>query len=91
MCFWNIKILKYNNRDLTVLEETNIAGVLTEALTAKIKTVLADEGRALSADTAINWMEVVEWKDHINYSSIYWYGKKKSVFNDKVQVPIKIQ
>jgi hypothetical protein len=36
------------------LEETNVVGVLTEALTAEIKTVLADEGRALSADTAIN-------------------------------------
>lgn len=38
--------------DLAVLEETNVVGVLTEALTAKIKTVLADESRALSADTA---------------------------------------
>ena len=35
------------------LEEANVVGVLTEALTAQVQTVLADEGRALSADTAI--------------------------------------
>ena len=35
------------------LEETNVVSVLTEALTAEIKTVLADESRALSADTAV--------------------------------------
>ena len=36
------------------LVETNFTRVLTEALTAEIQAVLADEGTALSADTAIH-------------------------------------
>lgn len=35
------------------LVETNIVGVLAEALTAEIEVVLADEGSTLGADTAI--------------------------------------
>lgn len=38
---------------LKYLVETNIAGVLAEALTAEIKVILADEGSTLGADTAI--------------------------------------
>lgn len=34
------------------LVETNIVGVLAEALTAEIEVVLADEGSTLGADTA---------------------------------------
>lgn len=49
----NIKVKGRNNWDY--LEETNVVGVLTEALTAEIKAVLADESRALSADTATQW------------------------------------
>lgn len=35
------------------LVETNIAGVLTEALTAEVQVVLADQSTSLGADTAI--------------------------------------
>jgi hypothetical protein len=36
------------------LVETDIAGVLTEALTAQVELVLADQGSSLAADTAIH-------------------------------------
>jgi hypothetical protein len=37
---------------LAELEEANVVGVLTEALTAQIQAVLANKSTALSADTA---------------------------------------
>ncbi len=40
----------YMGKDYLV--ETDIGGVLTEALTAEVKVVLADQGSSLSADTA---------------------------------------
>lgn len=35
-----------------MLEEANVIGILTEALTAQVQVVLADQARALSANTA---------------------------------------
>jgi hypothetical protein len=43
------------------LVETNLVGVLAEALTAEIKAVLADEGGALGADTAIVQKHTIAW------------------------------
>lgn len=37
---------------MAYLVETDIVGVLTEALTAEIKVILADQSAALGADTA---------------------------------------
>jgi hypothetical protein len=36
------------------LEEADVVGILTEALTAEHQVVLADETSAVSADTAID-------------------------------------
>lgn len=49
--------------------EADIAGVLTEALTAQVQAVLADQGSGLAADTAIQGGGVVS-KDIIKYHGI---------------------
>lgn len=50
---------KYTAQKMEIfyLEETNIVGVLAEALTAQVKTILANESRALSADAAREFVE----------------------------------
>ena len=37
----------------TYLDETNVGGLLTEALTADVQAVLADETGLVGADTAV--------------------------------------
>ena len=42
----------YGIHSLTVLDEANVLGILTEALTAQIQAILADETSAVGTDTA---------------------------------------
>ena len=37
---------------LSVLEEANVVGILTEALTAQVQVILADQTSTVSAHTA---------------------------------------
>lgn len=41
------------------LVETNIVGIFTEALTANVQVVLADQGSSVSTDTAVMGMLVI--------------------------------
>lgn len=45
-------ISKTGRKDRVYLEETNVVGVLTEALTAEHQVVLADKTSAVGANTA---------------------------------------
>jgi hypothetical protein len=49
------------------LGETNVLGLLTEALTAQVEVVLADQTGCVLADTAIN-RNVSPHPDHIAIS-----------------------
>lgn len=48
-----LRVQGYPRTDLTVLVETNLAGALTEALTADVEAVLADDTALVGADTAM--------------------------------------
>lgn len=59
---------------LTVLEETNVVGVLTEAATANVQIILTDEARVGTAGTA-------KELDMINYvrleTEAKWSGREQ--------------
>lgn len=47
---------------LTVLVETNVLGLLSEALTAHVQTVLSDQTRVSAANSALSrTLTVVSW------------------------------
>lgn len=52
----------------TYLVETNIVGVFTEALTANVKVVLADQSGSVGADAAI----FTHWQVFVSQSGLYY-------------------
>lgn len=75
------------NTQIRYLEETNIVGVLAEALTAQVKTVLANEGRALSADAAVEFKENYEKKRRKETISFCLKRKLPKTYHSREPLP----